>query len=171
MKTLLLIDWQNTDYKNSDRQHSDVAIDNGKKLLNIWRSKNFNLVHVLLDSEKIFQTNAWRRTRLKQESPILDNSIITGFAPQDGEPYLWKPDRSAFFGTQLENMLSAGQEVYCTGASTTGCVLATAIHGDALGYQMHFVHDCMFDKDEQRHNKGVEILGKFGRVVNHNDIV
>ena len=68
-------------------------------------------------------------------------------------------------------MLPAGEKIYCTGAATTGCVLATAIHGDALGYEMHFVEDCIFDKDQQRHDMGMKLLPKFGKVVHSKDIV
>ena len=171
MKTLLLIDWQNTDYRNSDRPHNDVAVGKGLCLLDAWRSKELNIVHVFLDSVKFFQSNKWRRQRFKSESPIVDNSILQQFLPLVGETVIWKSDRSAFYDTNLHDLLLEGQEVYCTGAATTGCILATAIHGDALGYQMNFVSDCIFDRNHQRHEKGVDILSKFGKIVNSNDIL
>jgi|TARA_B110000444_G_C18726886_1_gene541338 nicotinamidase-related amidase len=171
MKTLLLVDWQNNDYQNSDKAHSGAAVINGSYLLEQWRKKGFNVVHVLTDCVKIWKSNQWRKQRFKSESPIVDNTILREFTPLDDETLLWKPDRSAFFNTNLEETLTPGQQIYCTGAATTGCVLATAIHGDALGYEMHFVEDCIFDKDQQRHDRGMDILPKFGRVVHSKDIV
>ena len=171
MKTLLLIDWQNNDYQNSDKVLSDVAIKNGEYLLNKWRSKDLNVIHVLTDCAKIYNSNKWRRYRLKTEKPIVDNSVIRQFTPLQEETIIWKPDRSAFFETNLAEILPWGEQIYCTGAATTGCVLATAIHGDALGCEMHFVEDCIFDLDQEKHNNGIQILQKFGRVVNSKDIV
>mgnify|MGYP003632830074 CR=1 FL=1 len=171
MQTLLLIDWQNNDYRNSDQAHSDAAVINGAYMLGRWRSRKLNVVHVLADCVKIWESNKWRKQRFKLESPIVDNAILPEFTPLENETLIWKPDRSAFFNTNLEEMLPAGEKIYCTGAATTGCVLASAIHGDALGYEMHFVEDCIFDKDQQRHDMGMNILPKFGRVVHSKDIV
>ncbi len=171
MQTLLLIDWQNNDYRNSDETHSDAVVVNGAYMLKKWRSKKLNIVHVVTDCVKIWQSNKWRKHRFKLESPIVDNAILPEFTPLDHETLLWKPDRSAFFNTNLSEIIPAGQKIYCTGAATTGCVMATAIQGDALGYEMHFVEDCIFDKDQKKHNIGMELLPKFGKVVHSKDIL
>ena len=171
MGTLLLIDWQNNDYLNGDATHSDPVILNGVHLLEQWRSQTQHIVHVLTDCAKIWDSNAWFRQRFKMESPIVDNSILPGFTPLEKETLIWKPHRSAFFNTRLEEILPHGQKIYCTGAATTGCVLATAIHGDALGYEMHFVEDCIFDKDQKRHSMGIDILKKFGRITHSKDVL
>ena len=77
MKTLLLVDWQNNDYQNSDKAHSGAAVINGSYLLEQWRKKGFNVVHVLTDCVKIWKSNQWRKQRFKSESPIVDNTILS----------------------------------------------------------------------------------------------
>ena len=170
MKTILLIDWQNNDYRNSEASHCDAAIVNASRLLDDWRARKNRVIHLFLDSTKFFNSNTWRKKRLKEAKMILDNSIIRNFAPQEGEDVIWKSDRSAFRDTNLRELLVPYQKVYCTGAATTGCVLATAIDGDALGYEMIFVGDCMFDKNEERHAKGLHLLSKFGKIIKSHDI-
>jgi len=168
MKTLLMIDWQNNDYRNSDRLHADKAAANCVSLLESWRSSGCELIHVFLEGD-FYQSNQWRRQRFKVD--IFDNSIMQQFLPLDGEKVVWKTDRSAFFNTALEEILPKRNPVYFAGASTTGCVLATAIHGDALGYDMRFVEDCIFDRSQKRHEIGLEVLKKFGNTINSKDIV
>lgn len=168
MQTLLMIDWQNNDYRNSDRSHADKASAMCESLLESWRVAGHEVIHVFLKDD-FFKTNQWRRQRFKGD--IIDSSVMQQFLPLQGEKVVWKKDRSAFFHTTLEQILPKENTVYFTGAATTGCVLATAIHGDALGYNMRFVEDCIFDRSQKRHEIGLEVLRKFGKTVSSNQIL
>jgi len=168
MRTLLVIDFQNNDYLSNQDDTAQLAVGNSVKVLNFWRAEKLPVIHVWLDSEQFFNSNAWRRHRSAELSPIIDNTILGELTPISRELLIEKPDRSAFFGTALDSKLLPNQDIFCIGATTTGCVLATAIHGDALGYNMNFISDCIFDINKKRHNLGLEILAKFGKIINHN---
>ncbi|MBV8954093.1 MAG: isochorismatase family protein, partial [Solirubrobacterales bacterium] len=66
--------------------------------------------------------------------PEIDERIT----PLADEPVLLKLFASAFFGTPLSPMLAAAHcdTVIITGASTSGCVRATAVDGMQYGYRV-----------------------------------
>jgi maleamate amidohydrolase len=74
-------------------------------------------------------------------------------APADGEPVLSKYFASAFFGTTLASLLgSAGCDtVVVTGASTSGCVRATALDALQNGYRVVVPREAVGDRNPAAH--------------------
>jgi maleamate amidohydrolase len=95
-------------------------------------------------------------------------------APQPAEPVLNKLFASAFFGTPLASLLaSAGcDSVVVTGASTSGCVRATAVDALQHGYRPAVPREAVGDRNLAAHEANLyDIDAKYGDVVSVDDVV
>jgi maleamate amidohydrolase len=95
-------------------------------------------------------------------------------APLPTEPVLNKLFASAFFGTPLVSLLaSAGcDSVVITGASTSGCVRATAVDALQHGYRPAVPREAVGDRNPAAHEANLyDIDTKYGDVVGVDDVV
>jgi maleamate amidohydrolase len=95
-------------------------------------------------------------------------------APLPHEPVLNKLFASAFFGTALASLLaSAGcDSVVVTGASTSGCVRATAVDAIQHGYRPAVPREAVGDRNPAAHEANLyDIDTKYGDVVSVDDVV
>jgi nicotinamidase-related amidase len=89
-------------------------------------------------------------------------------APAPGEPILGKLFASGFWGTELDSVLkSCGcDSVILTGASTSGCVRATAVDAMQHGYRVVVPRDAVADRARAPHEAALfDIQAKYGEVV------
>jgi maleamate amidohydrolase len=96
--------------------------------------------------------------------PAVDARI----APRAGEAVLAKLFASAFFGTPLQAMLAAhgADTVVVTGASTSGCVRATAVDALQHGYRVVVPREAVADRQAGPHEAALfDIDAKYGDVV------
>jgi nicotinamidase-related amidase len=99
-------------------------------------------------------------------SPFVE--IDPRLAPRGGEPVLNKLFASAFFGTALQSLLAARDcdSVIVTGASTSGCVRATAVDVLQNGYRVVVPREAVGDRDAQAHQQALrDVDAKYGDVV------
>ena len=95
-------------------------------------------------------------------------------APAEGEPVLSKYFASAFFGTTLASLLaSAGCDtVVVTGASTSGCVRATALDALQHGYRVVVPREAVGDRSADAHEANLYDLDtKYADVVSVEDVL
>jgi len=95
-------------------------------------------------------------------------------APVEGEPVLSKYFASAFFGTALASVLAcAGADtVVVTGASTSGCVRATALDAMQHGYRVVVPREAVGDRSEAAHEANLYDLDtKYADVVSVEDVL
>jgi maleamate amidohydrolase len=95
-------------------------------------------------------------------------------APIEGEPVLTKYFASAFFGTTLASLLSTAgcDTVVVTGASTSGCVRATALDALQHGYRVVVAHEAVGDRNPTAHEANLyDIDAKYGDVVSLDEVV
>jgi nicotinamidase-related amidase len=95
-------------------------------------------------------------------------------APRPDEPVLNKLFASAFFGTPLASLLaSAGcDSLIVTGASTSGCVRATAVDALQHGYRPIVPREAVGDRNPDAHEANLyDIDAKYGDVVSVDDVV
>ena len=95
-------------------------------------------------------------------------------APLASEPVLNKLFASAFFGTPLSSLLaSAGcDSLVVTGASTSGCVRATAVDGLQHGYRVVVPREAVGDRNPDAHEANLyDIDTKYGDVVSVDDVI
>jgi nicotinamidase-related amidase len=89
-------------------------------------------------------------------------------APAEGEPVLVKAFASAFFGTPLTSILAAERcdTVIVTGASTSGCVRATAVDALQHGYRVLVPREAVGDRNPEAHEANLYDLDtKYADVV------
>jgi nicotinamidase-related amidase len=95
-------------------------------------------------------------------------------APLPHEPVLNKLFASAFFGTPLSSLLTAAgcDSVIVTGASTSGCVRATAVDALQHGYRPVVPRDAVGDRNPSAHEANLyDIDTKYGDVVSTDDVI
>jgi maleamate amidohydrolase len=95
-------------------------------------------------------------------------------APLPHEPVLNKLFASAFFGTALSSLLAAAgcDSVIVTGASTSGCVRATAVDALQHGYRPLVPRDAVGDRNPSAHEANLyDIHAKYGDVVSVDEVV
>ena len=89
-------------------------------------------------------------------------------APLRSEPVLNKLFASAFYGTGLPSLLAAAgvDTVIVTGASTSGCVRATAVDTLQYGYKPVVPREAVGDRNPQAHEANLyDIDAKYGDVT------
>ena len=89
-------------------------------------------------------------------------------APEAGEAVLTKHFASAFYGTTLATLLMAQQcdGVVVTGASTSGCVRATAVDALQHGYRVVVPREAVGDRNQDAHEANLyDIDAKYGDVL------
>ena len=95
-------------------------------------------------------------------------------APREDETVLTKLYASAFHGTALDELL-AGQRcdgVVVTGASTSGCVRATAVDALQHGYRVVVPREAVGDRNPSAHEANLyDIDAKYGDVVPLADVL
>ena len=99
-------------------------------------------------------------------SPFTE--IDPRLAPRPDEPVLNKLFASAFFGTPLQSLLAAHgcDSVIVAGASTSGCVRATAVDVLQNGYLLTIPREAVGDRDPAAHAQALyDIDAKYGNVV------
>lgn len=103
---------------------------------------------------------------------LAEGSPFTGIdprlAPLPHEPVLNKLFASAFFGTSLQSLLAAHDRdsVIVTGASTSGCVRATAVDVLQNGYRLLVPREAVGDRNPAAHEQALhDIDAKYGDVV------
>jgi nicotinamidase-related amidase len=95
-------------------------------------------------------------------------------APVEGETVLSKYFASAFFGTTLAGLLSTAgcDTVVVTGASTSGCVRATALDALQHGYRVVVPREAVGDRNAAAHEANLyDIDTKYGDVVSVDEVV
>jgi len=101
-------------------------------------------------------------------------AIDPRIAPIEGEPVLSKYFASAFFGTTLSSLLSTAgcDTVVVTGASTSGCVRATALDALQHGYRVVVPREAVGDRNPAAHDANLYDLDtKYGDVVSVDEVV
>ncbi len=118
------------------------------------------------DAEPVWLTKMPAMLELRTGSPWVDIDPGTGIA--DGDHVLVKQAASAFSGTDLAGQLEeAGVDtVVVCGATTSGCVRATAVDAISSGLRPFVVDSAVGDRERSPHDAAlVDIQAKYGEVV------
>ncbi|MFA7532613.1 MAG: isochorismatase family protein [Castellaniella sp.] len=87
---------------------------------------------------------------------------------------LHKTQASAFFGTSITGVLAAHRidTLVIAGATTSGCVRASAVDAMQYGYLPFVVRDCVADRSQQQHEANlVDMASKYAEVVTLEDML
>jgi nicotinamidase-related amidase len=149
------------------------VVDAIARLLAVARAKGFPVVYTTVSYgegdkavAKAFLDKVPALLTLAEGSPFTE--IDPRIAPLLHEPVLNKIFASAFFGTSLQSFLAAHDcdSVIVTGASTSGCVRATAVDVLQNGYRLLIPREAVGDRDEAAHRQALhDVDAKYGDVV------
>ena len=95
-------------------------------------------------------------------------------APRETEPVLNKLFASGFFGTGLSSLLTAASvdTLIITGASTSGCVRATAVDALQYGFRPLVPREAVGDRNHDAHEANLyDIDAKYGDVLSVEDTI
>jgi len=137
--------------------HIRMALKNTSRLLKSARSKGIPIIYTLV---------AWRKDKKDMgfwpiKIPKLTECSIGShwaqiseeIAPEENDIVLVKKMPSAFFGTEILNIL-VSQRIdtnVIVGVTTSGCVRATIIDSFSYVFRTIVVSDCCGDKSEEVH--------------------
>ena len=125
-----------------------------------------------LEEAAAFVAKSPALAQLEAGSPWVE--IDERIAPADGEPVLVKLYASAFFGTPLADALRAAgvDTVIVAGASTSGCVRATAVDALQHGHRVLVVRDAVADRLREAHDRALlDMDAKYADVVSVDEAI
>lgn len=120
---------------------------------------------------------AWLRGRPSMfpfDSAGPHHDVVAEVAPRDGDIVLAKAKPSAFFGTQLQSVLTAlrADSLIVTGMTTSGCVRATVNDAFMLNHPVVVPLECVADRSQLSHEVELFDMGaKYADVVDTADVV
>ena len=143
-----------------------------RRLLDAARKRELPIVYTTIGFESHLKDGAlWL-----QKAPALGDLQIGGrwveidarLDPQPGEPVVLKKGASAFFGTNLASILIAQgvDSVILCGATTSGCIRATAVDLLQYGFPTIVPRECVGDRAQAPHEANLfDIQAKYADVV------
>ena len=120
-------------------------------------------------------TLAWLRKSTGMAAMLRGSHAVEidqRLAPRPNEHVVVKTGASAFFGTSLAAFLSAARTdtVIITGATTSGCVRATAVDAVQSGFPVLVPRECVGDRASAPHEASLfDIDEKYGDVISVDD--
>ena len=92
--------------------------------------------------------------------------------PRKGEPVINKHRFDPFYRTRLEIVLRAQnvQELYVVGLSTLGSISQCAVAGHDRDFSTVVIKDCCLDRNDDRHQKGLDFIEGLAEVKDFNEI-
>lgn len=124
-----------------------------------------------------FTLGGWARSRTRM-SQVTDDTIGESFLedirPESTDVVIEKRRPSAFFETPLTSLLidSGIDTVVLAGATTSGCVRASAVEAFSLGFRVAVVEDATFDRSELSRDVSLfELDRKYAQVISSSSAV
>ena len=167
--------FSDTQYPTAANMEKQIAAT--KVLTDLARSKNFPVIYTTIayHAGEIEQL-AWLKkatgmAALLEGSRLVEIDAATNIQPSD--TIISKKGASAFFGTSLAASLTAQHidTVIITGATTSGCVRASAVDAVQSGFNVLVAEDCCADRAQAPHDAALyDIDQKYGDVTDSEDI-
>ncbi|MFC3100576.1 isochorismatase family protein [Altererythrobacter lauratis] len=170
-------------YGFTDTQYPTAAdmsdeISNTRKITDLARAMGFPVIYTTIAYQAAeLDRLAWLRKSegmkaLLQGSRLVEIDARTGISPQDS--IVVKKGASAFFGTNLAAFLASAQvdTVIIAGATTSGCVRASAVDAVQAGFNVLVPRDCVADRARAPHDHNLyDIQQKYGDVTDCDDLL
>jgi maleamate amidohydrolase len=154
------------------------AVEATRRLLDAARAKAIPVIFTTIGYEPSLKDGGlWL-----QKVPSLGDLQVGGrwveidprLEPRDDETIVLKKGASAFFGTNLPAILVSQHvdSVILCGATTSGCVRATAIDLLQYGYPTLVPRDCVADRAQAPHEANLfDINAKYADVVSLDEVL
>lgn len=131
------------------------AVDATARLLHKARAKRIPVIYTRGVSESNASGNGlWKGGTGKSDE---ENTIVEAIAPAGDDIVIEKRRPSAFFGTNLVDMLIYHRvdTLLVAGLTTSGCVRATVVDGFSYNYRVIVAEECVGDRSQISHKVGL----------------
>lgn len=149
-----------------------------KRVTDLARAKGFPVIYTVIAYQPgEIAMLPWLRkatgmAALLEGSRLVEIDSATGVQP--GDVVVTKKGASAFAGTTLAALLTGANvdTLVVTGATTSGCVRATAVDAVQSGFNVLVPADCCADRAQAPHDANLyDISQKYGDVTDSADIL
>jgi nicotinamidase-related amidase len=156
----------------------DDVVAQTRRLLDTAREAAIPVVFTTIAFDRgRLESSAWLRkatgmAALVEGSPLV--AVDTRLEQRADEALITKHGASAFFGTDLAALLTSRgvDTVVITGATTSGCVRATAVDAVQSGFTVLVPRDCVGDRARGPHEANLfDIDEKYGDVIDVDDAI
>lgn len=144
-----------------------------RRLIAHARTRGVPIIYVtgIKKKESDFGRYAEKMPGLTRRGPVGihdSRDIVEEIAPRTGDHHIRKPKSSAFFKTNLHELLDeiGADTVLLTGCTTSGCVRLTA--ADAFQYDIKaaVIEECVYDRGQASHAVNLwDINAKYADVI------
>ncbi len=171
---LVVIDMVNafTDPEMPLGSNLDAVVEQIKPLLTAARDAGIPILYTTVGyDEGLADAGVWFRKQTALTTLMLGTPAVevdSRLAPAAGEQIILKKYASGFFGTDFGSRLtSTGVDtLLITGATTSGCVRATAVDAVQLGYRPMVVREAVGDRSPAAHDQALfDLQQKYADVV------
>jgi nicotinamidase-related amidase len=152
------------------------AVEQTRRLLDVSRAKGLPVVYTTIGFDPSLKDGGlWMQkvptlAVLQMDGKWID--IDPRLDPQPDEPVVMKKGASGFFGTNLASILVSQKvdSVILCGATTSGCVRATAVDLLQYGWPTMVPRECVADRAQAPHEANLfDIQAKYADVVSVED--
>ena len=101
------------------------------------------------------------------------SQVVPELPPASGDLIIRKQFPSAFFGTHLASSLAMNgiKTLFITGATTSGCVRASAVDAMCHGFKPVIVEDCVGDRSVTQHEANLfDLKMKYAEVMQLHEV-
>lgn len=156
----------------------DGPVEATVRILEVARRRHFPILFTTVEYDKSMKDAGLFPAKVPSLKWLIEGSRWTNLDPrlarQAGEIIIRKKYASAFFATDLSSQLSTQHvdTVILTGATTSGCIRASAIDALQYGYRAIVPAEAVGDRAELPHQANLfDIDAKYGDVVGLKEVL
>ena len=143
-------------------QRVKKAVKNAQRILQACRKKGYDIVHIKMGAQTSDPRHTAKINRKANFIVPLDaekGKFFNEVKPIEGELVFPKTNGGAFTGTNLDFVLRNMdiESIIVTGFLTDQCVLATAIYGGDIGYDVLLVEDACTGTTKENHDAVIKL--------------
>ena len=143
-------------------QRVKKAVKNARRILQACRKKGYDIMHVKLGAQTSDPRHTAKINRKANFIVPMDadkGRFLDEVKPAKGELIFPKTNGGAFTGTNLDFVLRNMdiESIIVTGFLTDQCVLATAIYGADIGYDVLLVEDACTGTTKENHDAVIRL--------------
>jgi len=143
-------------------QRVEKAVKNAGRILRACRKKGYDIMHIKLGAQTSDPRHTAKINRKANFIVPMDaekGRFLDEVKPAKGELVFPKTNGGAFTGTNLDFVLRNMdiESIIVTGFLTDQCVLATAIYGGDIGYDVLLVEDACTGTTKENHDAVIKL--------------
>lgn len=168
---LLIIDMLNDSFLSEQLSAERVELcDAINELLRFARNNQFHVIWVRQEF-KADLSDAFLEMRDENIEMYIEGTfgsrIVAELELMEGEREIIKKRYSAFFGTELGDLLKKLDPPFLVlaGVNTHACIRTAAIDAYQLDYRVQVISDCVASPDRRHHDVTLEYLERISKIV------